>query len=55
MKDLKARDIMTRPVASARKNASARDYRGIGEDTRLSSWMSEGLDIMNHNNKEVVI
>lgn len=44
MKDLKARDIMTRPVVSARKNASARDIA-----LQLLSGLYSGMPVTDEN------
>ena len=46
MEDLKARDIMTRPVVSARKNASARDVA-----LQLLSGLYSGMPVTDENGK----
>lgn len=48
MKDLKARDIMTRPVVSARKNASARDIA-----LQLLSGLYSGMPVTDENGKVI--
>ncbi|MBI4686888.1 MAG: CBS domain-containing protein [Nitrospirae bacterium] len=48
MKDLKARDIMTRPVVSARRNASARDIA-----MQLLSGLYSGMPVTDENGKVV--
>lgn len=50
MKDLKARDVMTRPVVSARKNASARDIA-----MQLLSGLYSGLPVTDDEGKVVGI
>ena len=50
MKNLKARDVMTRPVVSARKNASARDIA-----MQLLSGLYSGLPVTNDEGKVVGI
>jgi len=46
MKDLKAKDIMTRPVVSARKNASARDIA-----MQLLSGLYSGMPVTDEDGK----
>jgi predicted transcriptional regulator len=46
MKDLKAKDIMTRPVVSARKNASARDIA-----MQLLSGLYSGMPVADEAGK----
>jgi predicted transcriptional regulator len=48
MKDLKARDIMTRPVVSARRNASARDIA-----LQLLSGLYSGMPVTDENGKVI--
>jgi predicted transcriptional regulator len=48
MKDLKAKDIMTRPVVSARKNASARDIA-----MQLLSGLYSGMPVTDEDGKVV--
>lgn len=48
MKDLKAKDIMTRPVLSARKNASARDIA-----LQLLSGLFSGMPVTDENGKVI--
>lgn len=48
MKDLKAKDIMTRPVVSARKNASARDIA-----LQLLSGLYSGMPVTDENGKVI--
>jgi CBS domain-containing protein len=48
MKGLKARDIMTRPVVSARKNASARDIA-----LQLLSGLYSGMPVTDENGKVI--
>jgi CBS domain-containing protein len=48
MKHLKARDIMTRPVVAARRNASARDIA-----MQLLSGLYSGMPVTDENGKVV--
>ncbi|MGQ9569574.1 MAG: CBS domain-containing protein [Thermodesulfovibrionales bacterium] len=48
MKHLKARDIMTRPVVSARRNASARDIA-----MQLLSGLYSGMPVTDENGKVI--
>lgn len=48
MKDLTAKDIMTRPVLSARKNASARDIA-----LQLLSGLFSGMPVTDENGKVI--
>jgi CBS domain-containing protein len=48
MKDLKAKDIMTRPVVSARKNASARDIA-----MQVLSGLYSGMPVTDENGKVI--
>lgn len=48
MKDLKARDIMTRPVVSAKKNASARDIA-----LQLLSGLYSGMPVTDDAGKVI--
>lgn len=48
MKDLKARDIMTRPVVSAKKNASARDIA-----LQLLSGLYSGMPVTDDDGKVI--
>jgi predicted transcriptional regulator len=48
MKDLKAKDIMTRPVLSARKNASARDIA-----MQLLSGLYSGMPVADEDGKVI--
>jgi len=50
MKDLMAKDIMTRPVVSARKNASARDI-----SMQLLSGLYSGMPVTDEDGKVVGI
>ncbi len=50
MKNLKARDIMTKPVVSARKNASARDIA-----LQLLSGLYSGMPVTDDDGKVVGI
>ncbi len=50
MEDLKARDIMTRPVVSARKNASARDIA-----LQLLSGLYSGMPVTEEDGKVIGI
>ena len=50
MKNLKARDIMTKPVVSARKNASARDIA-----LQLLSGLYSGMPVTDEDGKVVGI
>ena len=48
MKDLKAKDIMIRPVVSARKNASARDIT-----LQILSGLYSGMPVTDDNGKVI--
>ncbi len=48
MKDLKAKDIMTRPVLSARKNASARDIA-----MQVLSGLYSGMPVTDEDGKVI--
>jgi CBS domain-containing protein len=48
MRDLKARDIMTRPVLSARKNASARDIA-----LQLLSGLFSGMPVTDEDGRVI--
>jgi CBS domain-containing protein len=48
MKDLKAKDIMTRPVVSARKNASARDVA-----LQVLSGLYSGMPVTDEEGKVI--
>jgi CBS domain-containing protein len=48
MKDLKAKDIMTRPVVSARKNASARDIA-----MQVLSGLYSGMPVTDEDGKVI--
>ena len=48
MKDMKAKDIMTRPVVSARKNASARDIT-----LHILSGLYSGMPVTDDNGKVI--
>jgi CBS domain-containing protein len=48
MKDLKAKDIMTRPVVSARENASARDIA-----MQVLSGLYSGMPVTDENGKVI--
>jgi CBS domain-containing protein len=48
MKDLKAKDIMMRPVVSARKNASARDIA-----LQILSGLYSGMPVTDENEKVI--
>jgi CBS-domain-containing membrane protein len=50
MKNLKAKDIMIRPVVSARKNASARDIA-----LQLLSGLYSGMPVIDENSRVVGI
>lgn len=50
MKHLKAKDVMTRPVVSARKNASARDIA-----LQLLSGLYSGMPVTDENGRVVGI
>ncbi len=50
MKDLKAKDLMTRPVISARKNASARDIA-----LQLLSGLYSGMSVTDDDGKVIGI
>lgn len=50
MKDLKARDVMTRPVVSARENASARDIA-----LQLLSGLYSGMPVTDESGKVIGI
>ncbi len=50
MKDLKAKDIMTRPVVSARKNASARDIA-----MQVLSGLYSGMPVTDEDGKVIGI
>ncbi len=48
MKDLKAKDVMTRPVVSARRHASARDIA-----MQLLSGLYSGIPVTDENGKVI--
>jgi predicted transcriptional regulator len=48
MKNLKAKDVMTRPVVSARKNASARDIA-----MQILSGLYSGMPVTDDNGKVI--
>ena len=48
MEDLKAKDVMTRPVLSARRNASARDIA-----MQLLSGLYSGIPVTDENGKVI--
>jgi predicted transcriptional regulator len=48
MKDMKAKDIMVRPVVSARKNASARDIA-----LQILSGLYSGMPVTDENGKVI--